>query len=150
MPTIITNGFASYDAGAGGGALDKSTIFEIEGQLFEDVKAGVPFNPFGADRMTELPGLINASRFLGRYMPASTSDQNYEDMIAAFDANVLQTVVLRPESGAASTTIHQLTITFYLSKGPTSGWSHGGFTHYPVDGFIQSVVHYDGVTTYTW
>ena len=150
MPTTITKGFSSLDFGQGGGAVDESSNFEIDGQLFEDVKAGVPFSPWGAARATELPGIINASRFLGRLVPPDTSHQNYEDAIAAYDAHTLSTAVLRPTSAAASTTNHQLTITFYLAAGPTGGWAKGEHIRYPINGMIQSVVHYDGVTTYTW
>lgn len=151
MPTIITKAFFSIDANQGNGAVDVSSAFEFDGSIFDDQRAGVSFNPVGALRQTELPGLINTTQLTGNYVPPDQSNQLYLDLIASWnDDATLLTTVYRPTSAAASSTNHQLTITGYLQSGPAAGLSHGDKIMYPVALFIQQVTHYDGTTTYTW
>lgn len=150
MPAFVNPGYATWDAGQGGGAVDVSDTIQFEDPLFTDQKTGVPFNPWGGKRLKELPGKIQASNITYLYEPADTSAQQYEDAIAAYDADTLQTFVIQRASGSPSTTIHQLTITFYESRNPAANLAAGQPVRAAGAGMIQSVVHYDGTTTYTW
>lgn len=150
MPTFITDGFVTWDAGAAGGAVDVSDRLELAETVLDDVKADVPFAPWGAGRSTNFPGLINASVLAAKYIPVTdTSDQQYEDLIAAFYDAVLQTVIIRPDDAVVALTNHQVTITGYLMNAPTGGWVHGEFISYPSDINVHSVVHFDSVTTFS-
>lgn len=150
MPNIITAGFASIDAGQGNGVVTVSTTYEIDGAIVDDVKNGVQRDYWGAARQTELPGVINAARHTGNYVPAATSTQLYLDLIASYDDSTQVTLVIRDATGAKSSTNHEITITGLLAKGPLSGMMHGEDIRFPVDVMVDQVTHDDATTVYTW
>ena len=151
MGVIIDRGFVSWDAAGGGGAVDVSADLMLEASFLTDSKSGVAFTAFGGSRNVEFPGLIAATTMTAQYrVPTDTSDVQYNDAIAAWDGNLLQTFVFRTTSAAVGVTNHQYTVTGYLADGPIGGIVHGEFIKYMVNLNVHSVVFTDGTTTYTW